>query len=457
MKKILAVLLAVVLAVGMLPAIVFAATPIDINAAYFELDTEGHRILVGTMGGGRDYRLVAGENAVIEEDQTWTVEEGTTLYVYGKLEVKGKLIVKGVITGVGNEENAGIVIARCWKDGSEIKRGVVINSQNICGNETNESKRYFAEVYFPKTTRYDGFAESEHQLRVMYLASRTGGEYDYLSSDLYYENSGLEQPSWYFQNVYTSDAYDDEAGVLTVPMNQHLFLHFDFLTNGAVSKKYDGNRMAVKFNGVPVLSVQGVCIQKITSPGEIEYWPAELVNKSGAVYNVWMDSYFLRQERIYIPSGEGYSAYGVNGEISAVDQTVRLNYGDEFKFRVKIDSKYSDSVYQVYLVQGYQWDSRNHADTMDALVEDVRVDDNGNFVHYAWKFEAEKPGENQKVYVDEYGIYHIASVDDEYTIVVTGVVSNDTLSTVGNIVDTIRNLLNAIKQFFDRVKQMLGL
>ena len=59
----------------------------------------------------------------------------------------------------------------------------------------------------------------------------------------------------------------------------------------------------------------------------------------------------FRQERIYIPTGKGYSTYGVNGEISADDQTVRLNYGDEFRFRV-IDDKYSDSAYAVYLVLG---------------------------------------------------------------------------------------------------------
>ena len=450
MKKILAVLLAAVMVAGILPVAVFASME---NATVITETTYADSGSV-SLGGG-DYKIEAGQTVTIEETQEWTVEQGTTLYVCGKLEVKGKLTVKGTVTGVGDTE--GVVVAKCWADGGECKCGTVINSQNIRGNETANRKRYFAEVYFPDPAQYAGFTSSDHQLRVMYLTSRTGSQYDYLSSDLYYQTTSLEQPKWYFQDVYTSGDYDDTTGVLTVPMNQYLFLHFDFLANGAVSKKYDGNRMAVKFNRVPVLSEQGVCIYQILTAGEIGYWPAAIVNQTGAVYNVWKDSYFLRQERIFIPSGEGYSAYGVNGEASATDQTVFLNYGDEFRFRVKIDAKYTDSAYKVYLVQGYQWDSRNHADTMDALVEDTRVDDNGNFVHYAWRFEAEKPGEEQKAYVDEYGVYHITSVDDEYTIVVTGVVSNETLSTIGNVVDTIRNLLNAIKQFFDRVKQMLGL
>ena len=95
---------------------------------------------------------------------------------------------------------------------------------------------------------------------------------------------------------------------------------------------------------------------------------------------------------------------------------------------------------------------------MDELgVDEVYIDDNGQPQHFAWKFEDFRDGEQQKAYIDSYGVYHIASVDDEYTIVVSGVASNEAISLSANIMDTIRNLLNAIKQFFERIRQMLGM
>ena len=106
---------------------------------------------------------------------------------------------------------------------------------------------------------------------------------------------------------------------------------------------------------------------------------------------------------------------------------------------------------------GYRWNQRNYEDVLPNLVDEIYIDDNGKPQHFVWKFEEQKDGAQQKAYVDSYGVYHIAQVDDEYTIVVTGVASNDAISLSANIMDTIRNLLNAIKQFFERIRQMLGL
>ena len=38
---------------------------------------------------------------------------------------------------------------------------------------------------------------------------------------------------------------------------------------------------------------------------------------------------------------------------------------------------------------------------------------------------------------------------------VSGVVSNDTLSLAGGVMDTIRNLINALKQLFEKIMQLL--
>lgn len=439
MKKVLSLFLAVIFAVGILPVAALAADGdyVEITAATYA-DTSSV-----ALGGNQNYKIVSGETVVIEEDQTWTVSEGCSLFVYGKLEIKGKLIVNGYVSGVGNE---GEVTAKCWYDGGVYKNCTIINGKNICGNELNR-KRYFAEIHMPEQPLTGGFSESggAPKLKVTYYCSTTGSANDYL-------REGVS-----FIDVYTSTDYNAATSMLKVPLNQYLFLHFDFLINGEVAKKYDGNRMAIKFNNVPCESAQGVCAHYVDVSGAVEYFPKALVNTTDASFNVWKDSYFARQERIYIPSGTGYSVYGINGEASAVDQTVRLNYGDEFKFRVNIDSDYSDSVYQVYLVEGYQWDERNHQGTMEELLDEVYIDDQGISHHFVWRFDPLENGANQNVYVDSYGVYHISSVENEYTIVVKDVVSNEALSVSANVMDTIRNLINAIKQFFERVKLMLGL
>lgn len=454
MKKILSVLLAVVMVFGIVPVAALAATA---DAVEITAETYANSSSV-TLGGGRDYKIVAGSRVLIKETDTWTVSAGSTLYVAGYLDIKGTLNVYGYVIYVDNGE----VTAKCWSDdnGATYKHCKIVNPKNIC-NETGAGQHYFAEVHIPSPSKYPGFTDASHKLTVKYLCSVSGSGNDYLKSDLYLDSVDPDgtgaAPELYFADVYTSPDYNSSTGILKVRLNQYLFLHFDFLVNGRPSKKYDGDRMSIYYNRLRVKSNQGVCSYLIDVPGDVEFKPAVLADIPNSSFNVWKDSYFLRQERIYIPSGSGYSAFGVNGEVSADDQTVRLNYGDEFKFRVTIDDQYSDSAYNVYLVKGYKWDERNHADSMEALLDEVYIDENGTPQNFVWKFEEYKDGEQQKIYIDQYGVYHISAVDDEYTIVVTGVVSNDTLSLTANIMDTIRNLLNAIKQFFERVKKMLGL
>ena len=451
MKKILALLLTAVMVFCMAPAAALAAdAPVEITA-----ETYANSGSVA-LGGGRNYKILADEDVLIDEGQTWTVCEGSELFVYGNLDIKGTLIVDGYVTCIGS----GTLTAKCWEESANAYAyGKIVNPRNVCGNESETEKHYFAEVHIPSPDAYAGFNDPAHKLSVKYLCSVTGSHSDYTYSDLYYPY--LENPQspikWFFADVYTSPDYDPATGMLKVYLNQYLFLHFDFTDNaGKVLKQYDGNRMSIYLNRVRVDSDQGICSRWIDSAGSVEFIPTVLA-KAGGTYNVWKDAYFLRQERIYLPNGQGYSTFGLDGEISADDQTIRLNYGDHFRFRVTIDDAYSDSAYSVYLVQSYQWKERNHEDTLDALLEEVYIDEDGNPQHFVWKFEPAKDGEQQKIYIDQYGIYHISSVDDEYTIVVSGVVSNETLSFAGNLMDTIRNLLNAIKQFFERVKQMLGL
>ena len=439
MKKLFSLFLAVIFAVGILPVAALAA-----NGDYVEITAATYADSASVaLGGGQDYKIGPDETVVIEDGHTWTVSEGSTLYVYGQLEIKGTLVVNGYVTGL----EGGTVTAKCWYDSGAYKHCTIINGRNICGNETNSAKRYFAEVHMPEQPLTGGFAESggAPRLKVTYYCSTTGSPNDYL-------REGVS-----FVDVYTSTDYNGTTGMLTVPLNQYLFLHFDFLINGEITKKYDGNRVAIRFNDVACKSQQGVCARLIDTSGVVEYFPEALVDTAGTSFNVWKDSYFARQERIYIPSGTGYSVYGIGGEASATDQTVRLNYGDEFKFRVTIDSDYSDSVYQVYLVQGYQWNERNHNGTVEELLDEVYVDDQGISHNFAWRFDPAESGDGRNVYVDSYGVYHIASVEDEYTIIVKGVVSNETLSLSANVMDTIRNLINAIKQFFERIKMMFGL
>ena len=466
MKKILALLLAAVMVFGIVPVASLAAerTVVTVTADTYTEDEQGNPISSVTLGGNKDYKIPEGENVVIGEDQTWTVTGDSNLYVYGSLAVKGKLIADGCVTGIGEVAANGVlngtVTVKCWSDddGVTFKTGTVSHPENVCNNEDANHHRYFAEIHMPALSQYPGFTDPEHTLRVRYLCSETGSQFDYLYSDVFFpqlEQPEISEPKWNFETVYTDPQSDV---ILTARLNHYLFLYYDFVDGaGKLLKKYDGNRMTTVFNRAGTDSVQGVFSHKVDGAGYVEFLPTAIARAAGASYSTWKDSYFLRQERIYVPTGTGYTAYGVNGEISANDQTVRLNYGDEFKFRVDVDSAYSDSAYEVYLVRGYKWDERNHDDTLEALCDEVYLDENGTPQHYVWKFENYKDGEQQAVYIDQYGVYHIPSVEDEYTIMVTGVVSNETLSIAANLMDTIRNLLNAIKQFFERVRQMLGL
>ena len=217
MKKIISLLLSAVLIFGILPVAAMAAetAPVEITA-----ETYADSASVA-LGGGKDYKLIAGERAVIEENQTWTVAEGSTLYVYGYLDVKGTLTVNGYVTAIGSGE----VTAKCWSDdsGASYKYGRIINCRNVCGNETESVKRYFAEIHIPAITKYAGFNDAGHKLTVKYLASRTGSEFDYLASDLYYETMDeiggerLTAPKWYFADVYSSGDYNASTGMLRVP------------------------------------------------------------------------------------------------------------------------------------------------------------------------------------------------------------------------------------------------
>ena len=434
MKKIISVLLAAVMAFGLLPAVALAADsePIPITA-----DTYAGSSSVALSEG--NYTIPANETVVIEEGKTWTLSENLWLYVYGKLEIKGTLVANGNVTAADDSSN---VLVRCWKDGSTLKRGEIIHPENVGGGFN--SMRYLAEVHLPEQPLASGLSDSAHKLVVKYMCSSNGSRYEYLA----------EGAS--FVDAYSSTDYDASTGMLKVPLNQYLFLKFSFTVNGAVSQKYDGDRVAILFNRVPAASAQGACAQFVDGPGEVEFIPASLIG-TGKTFNEWKDSYFLRQERIFIPQGSGYSCYGVNGEASATDQTVYLNYGEEFKFRVKIDDKYSESDYKVYLVQGYKWNERSHEGTMESLLDEVYIDEQGNPQHFVWRFDPAQDGVSQKVYVDEYGVYHINSVEDEYTIVVNGVVSNDTLSMTANVLDTIRNLINALKDLFAKLKLLFGM
>jgi hypothetical protein len=103
--------------------------------------------------------------------------------------------------------------------------------------------------------------------------------------------------------------------------------------------------------------------------------------------------------------------------------------GDE-NSKVEIDPEYDMSAYEVYIYNGYGW---TNLDPSQDLAD----------------IEPAKP--------DEYGYYTIGEVKGEHTVYVVGVVANETLLMVGNILDMVKNIFEMIGAFFAEILAFFGL
>lgn len=373
MKKTLAVILSVVMLLCCVPFAVNAAETItySANATFTESN-----------------QLVSGNTYIIDEGVTMTVPSDLTLYVPtgailrvvegAKLNVLGQLIV--------------------LDGGSLFVEGFLYGASNVT---VNGSGTALAELRFPALDATSGLLDKDGKARinVSYGSSTNGNIYE------------DQQGTVVFNAVSTAGAS------VMAPINQYIYIKADIVEPDLTYDKFDDSLMNVYFNGVGVPYTQGSHHTLLTTSGDITY--SKWVN----------DDMFLNTFNIYLPTGEGYTVYGREGEQSADGETVKLKYGQSFSFKVEIDPEFDMSAYEVYIYNGYGW---TNLDT-STLLKDIA------------------PAQ-----VDEYGYYHIEEVKGEHTIYVVGVVKNETLLMVGDILDMVRNVFEMISEFFKQIAELLG-
>lgn len=374
MKKTLAVILSVIMLLGCLPFAVSAAETITYSAsANFTKSDE----------------FVSGNTYIVPDGVTMTVPSTLTLYVPTgailKVEEGGKLNVLGSMIVMDN--------------GALEVKGFLYGASNITVNGQGTA---MAELRFPALDTTSGLVDANGKARinVSYGSSSEGNIYEDLQGNV----------SW--NNVSTAGA------TVMAPINQYIYIKAEIVEPEPPYDKFDDALMNVYFNGVGVPFTQGSHHTLLTTSGDISY--SKWVN----------DNYFLNTFNIYLPTGEGYTVYGREGEQSADGETVKLKYGQSFSFKVEIDPEYDMSAYEVYVYNGYGW---TDLDT-STLLKDIA------------------PAK-----ADDYGYYHIDAIKGEHTIYVVGVVKNETLLMVGDILDLVRNIFEMIMSFFNELMAFFGL
>lgn len=258
------------------------------------------------------------------------------------------------------------------------------------------------------------------------------------------------------------------AKVLKLPLNQYFFFRFRMVDKDAF-ERYDSSVMRFTFNGVAVEKAQGTFKLFVSTAGEISYAGADGTstwNGAKYVYDTgWSETVkdaYTKKYNVYLDNGTGYRVYGVNGEVTGAAETVRLRHGEEFTFRVDINKDYDQSDFKVYFVNAYQWNDERYAVSLEEMALDptkytadsdktkALFDGTTDAGIFSVEFTDGAATDRKICYRDEYGIYHVDPeiVKGPFSICVTGVVKNETISFVGRLIETLRNIFTTISNFF---------
>ena len=375
MKKTLAVILSVIMLVCCIP---FASAAEEITYT-----ANGSFATSNQLVSGGTYKVGSGVTMTVPSNLTLYIPSGATLWVLegAKLNVLGQIVV--------------------LDGGNLLIEGFLYGASNVTINGTGSA---LCELRFPALTTTSGLIDKngEARIAVSYGNSSNGNIYEDQQGTVAYAGVG------------------DAGASVMLPLNQYVYIKADIKEPITGIDKYDDALMNVYFNGVGIPYTQGSHHTLLTTSGDI-------------TYSKWVkDDDFLNTFNIYLPTGEGYTVYGREGEQSADGETVKLKYGQSFSFKVEIDPEYDMSAYEVYIYNGYGW---TDLDT-STLLKDIAP-----------------------AVPDEYGYYHIGKetgIQGEYTIYVVGVMKNETLLMVGDILDMIRNIFEMITAFFAEFFGFLG-
>lgn len=385
--------LAVILSIVMLVCCV----PFAVNGAEVT-KTESFQFCVDANAVKYDEAIKQGDVVNIGDGNKVVVAEipfGTTLYVSGRLIVKrnSELRINGSL----------VVLSGGY---FEVK-GSLKGAENVF---TNGSGKACAEIRFPALETSKGLLDENNKPRIN-VSYAVSTNFD-ASEDI--------KPGFSANFEKESNKIGVGGTSITVDLNQFLYIKASIVEPEDIHyDMYDDSKFDVCVNNIPTPFSAGVHYTRITSGMDVSY----------GSWNT-TEGYYLNTFNIYLPKGEGYTVYGRGGEQSADGETVKLKCGQAFAFNVELDPEYDMSSYEVYVYNGYGW---TDLDT-STLLKDIAP-----------------------AVPDDYGYYHIPEVTGEYTIYVVGVVKNETLLMVGNILDLVRNMFEMITGFFQEIMAFFGI
>jgi len=363
-------------------------------------DLDAESVLNGTIASDVEMTIPENEALVIAGGQTLTVEAQGTLEVLGSLTIEknGTLVIEAKNTSENKEAAILNVLGtvKVEKGGTLDVKGTVVHSERVTCLGT--SKVYY---HFPNLS---GTALGQH------IAAIKAGYADDGSS--YADVSGKVE--WNENLKYGGD--------FVAPLNSVVYIATQFNQksnpDGTVVKVLDDAKFPVYLDTVAVPFVQGV--HMTTADASVD-----------VTYGKWSDTDYIWDYSFYVPSGSGYIVHSDKGETSK-QGAIKVAAGADFRFRVEIDGSYDMSKYEVYVYEGYAYDNATGQDKID----------NGKAV---------------KMVADENGYYTVSSVYSDYTIYVTGVVSNEAIERTSSILDLLKNVINVFRTLFERIAGLLGI
>lgn len=243
--------------------------------------------------------------------------------------------------------------------------------------------------------------------------------------DKYVTTDGAVTVSYAFADTVSGDVnkeitYDslaaDKPFSVYVPLNSYLFIKAEVGKDEEDQlghNKYDDSLYNVYMNGSVVTFGDGNHYVQLTTGADITYdkWKG---------YNAYLSTF-----PVYLPSGDGYTVFTKTGE----KDTVKVKYGTPMSFYVEIAEEYDMSQYEVYIYNGYGWTG---LDTSTLL----------------GKLDPAEP--------DEYGYYHIPAVVGDTTVYVVGVMENETITMLGDIMTMLKNIFEMFSSLLAEFFAMLG-
>lgn len=401
MKKIISVILCAVMLLCMVPAAAFAEnkdfTPTDVFTSSNQLESNNTYNIVS----GLAMEVPAGFTLYVPANATLNVKSGASL------EIKGNVVV--LMDGQLNvEEGAVLTVSGALNieaGGNFEVSGTVKGASKVTADKAANAK---VNVVFPALSEYmlDGKVE------VSYLSNPEA-----------------------YADITQADGFKtvpDGGDSFAVDFNDYLYVkaHIIEAANDSGSPdagrdKYDDALLKVTLNDIGIPYASGVYYTQIGTASTIgySYWKNE--------------DDFLTTKLISFPTGEGYEVIGRDGE-TAGDSGLKVKYGQPFSFRVEIDEAYDMSDVKVYVYNGYGWLKINPNQAADEELPGIPED-----IKLLSGIPAAQP--------DADGYYTIKRVTGDITISVVGVVKNETINLIGNILDTIRNIFNLLKEFFESI------